>query len=362
MKRQSTTFRLERDEVDIIDVKVRLSKNALLVIMYAIALIMMVYGVMRIVDVVFLGKASDWIDSLRVAWALIFHRDIVGVDVPNVVYLVGPVFFIFNALLIMTDHRRSFIRSVGLYAFSMGVTRIGFAIPLIKSGVAPTMAMGWLIFILASNLVISGYTLLSGTVRGRFGMMAGSSVMLLLYLEYFALLMFVGFDIKDILSEYTTQVIACAMYGLLVWLLDTDEIRYGDKLTRHIAILQSIDNTYRAVELMSIGASDARILTDPEFKGWKVVEDGGPAEREFRFVSASRLGTSHVTVQKWKDSDDLYFTVCAHEGGATVMAERFPVKRIVPDDPDMDKCSKIYLKSNNRHIIPITVLNDKEGP
>ena len=362
----SKTFRMSAEEEDIIDVKMRLSKRTITGIMILIAVIMIFYGTTRLYTVAVLHGEEDWLDSFRMAWLMVFGGDLELGHVTHLVYWPGPIIFIIGGFLILMDHRRSFIRSVGLYAFAMGVVRIGMALPLMRSLAPPTVALGWIIFILAANLVFSGYSMLSGTTRGRWGMIGGSLGMMAIYMEYFALIMFayigivgdsMGNVIIMIFRDYPNIVVTCIMYAFLIWLLDTDEIRYGDKLTRHIAILQSIDNTYRSVELMTIRRKDAAALMNMDSPRWRDPADGGPAEKEFKFQSNTRMGTSYVTVQKWRDKDELFFTMSAWRKGTSVMAERFAVSKIIPDDEDLEKCTTLNLMGRNRQVIPVTVIN-----
>ena len=354
----SEAFRMSAEEEDIVDVKVHLDKRVITAIMFLIAVIMIFYGVSRLYTVAVLRGEEDWIDSFRLIWIGVFGGKIELGHVPHIIYWPGPIIFIIGGFLILFDHRRSFVRSVGLYAFSMGIVRVGMAIPLIRSIAPPTVALGWVIFILGANLVFSGYSMLSGTTRGRWGMIGGSLGMLAIYLEYFAMMLFLGIPVTDIITNYTNIVITCLMYVFLIWLLDTDEIRYGDKLTRHIAILQSIDNTYRSVELLSIRKKDAATLMNLNDPRWKPLDDGGPAEKEFEFQSRTKMGTSYVRVQKWAGKDELYFTMSAWDEGTIVMAERFAVSKIIPDDEDLEKCATLHLMGRNRQVIPVTVVSN----
>ncbi|MCQ2070704.1 MAG: hypothetical protein MJZ68_06210 [archaeon] len=259
--------------------------------------------------------------------------------------------FIVCGSMILLDRRRKYVRSVGFYAIAMGISRVLSSLPymqdiddigemffieeLIARGF-PVAIVGVVFLAIGMNTLLSGAMFLTGTARGKHSMQISAVVMSLLYIEMIVFLLKSGYP-YDYLLEYETFVfIRILMYFFLVWLLDTREIRYGDKVSKHFQFMSAIDNTYRSRDVLSISEEDASVLcAGPSSDGWYTLDDGGPVEKEFRFTSTSIAGDTFVTVQKWKGSDRLYFMLSAYDSGTVVYADRFSIDKVFLNGPDM---------------------------
>ena len=271
---------VDDDDEGLQQLKQKLTKSATLTAMFFIATIMIVYGINNAYTIIFVNDDDSWVRLVNTAMSLFQSMGLVDSTIPEVhisrfLRIPGTVFFVIGGLLIIFDSRRNFIRSVGLYALCMGTTRIITYYPLIVGDAGPVTWVGWVLVFFACNLIYSGYCMLSGTVRGKIGLMISSTCLSFMYMMMIGLYIWIIeimgdlYETKDIVEMLFPLVVSFVMYFILIILMDTDEIRYGDKMSRHVRILNNIDKTYRSVENLVISADDARALAGSGYEGWK---------------------------------------------------------------------------------------------
>lgn len=318
-------------------IKEKVTKGAMNTAIFIIATILIAYGINNMYTIIFLTDDEAWVDTVNMALdviGMLTGQTFPEIHLSRFLRVPGTILFIICGTLLFLDVRRNFLRAVGLYALCMGFSRIITCLPFLISTEDTTNGVGWIIFILGVNLCYSGYSLLSGSVRGKYGMFAAAVVfsgfyMLLLgFMAYFDLVL-LDYSMWDFLDDVYTLMIPFSMYFILLWLIDTDEIRYNDKVSRHIRILNSIDSTYRTVEDLSFTEREAAQLASPGGEGWTLFDhDNGPVEMEMRTVLTAPYGTAHITIQKWYGSDLLYLTISAFEDGTLLFAQRAKVNRV----------------------------------
>lgn len=307
--------------------------------MFFMAAVLILYGLNNLHTIIWEDTDESWVSIFNTVADVLSHLGGYG-DVPDIhisrfVRLPGSLMFIAGGLLIILDSRRNFVRSVGLYALSMGLSRILMVVPLLLSQEDVSNGVGWLIAILGINLVYSGYSMLSGSVRGKWGILIASGAYVFIYLLLIGMFMLIyrDEDFFTLMENILPLILSFMMYFVLLWLLDTDEIRYGDKISRHITILRSIDNTHRAACLLTFVPEDAKKIQSGE--GWETFDhDNGPVEKELRVESESPTGITYVTIQKWYGDEHLYFTLSAYKDGTLTLAERFTVNSVRIDEKD----------------------------
>ena len=318
-------------------IKEKVTKGAMNTAIFIIASIMIVYGINNLYTIVFIQSDESWVNTVNTVIQIIgvlVNQDFPTIHLSRFLRVPGTLLFIICGILLFLDVRRNFLRAIGLYALCMGVSRIITCLPLLLSAEDTTNGVGWFVFILGVNLCYSGYSLLSGAVRGKYGMFAaavifsGFYMILIGFMAYFELVLMEG-SMVDYLANMYPLLIPFAMYFILLWLIDTDEIRYNDRISRHIRILNGIDATYRTIENLTFTDAEARSLASPGSEGWTVFDhDNGPVEMEMRTVISAPYGTGYLTVQRWYGSDTLYLTVSSSEKGTLLYAYRLQADRV----------------------------------
>ncbi len=347
----------ENEDDNLIRIRETLTSAMTTISMFIMAGILIIYGINNLHTIIWETTDESWVEMINlitnILGSLVWHMDIPEIHLTRLVRLPGALMFIAGGLLILLDTRRNFVRSVGLYALSMGLSRIVMVLPLLLSQEDFCNGVGWLIALLGINLIYSGYSMLSGSVRGKWGILlaSGAYVVLSLILISFLIIVYQNTGLDTILDMILPMILNFSMYFILLWLLDTDEIRYGDKMSRHIEILRNIDNTHRAAGLLSFLPEDARKLYSG--KGWEEFHlQNGPVEKELKIESESASGITYVTVQKWYHDDHLYFTLSAFKDGTLTMAERFKVNSMHYDNGEN---STMYLLGDTGNIVLVDV-------
>lgn len=239
-------------------------------------------------------------------------------------------FLFFGGVIILIDRNRNLLRSVGIYAIALGGYRFFTAAPHVHAG-TPLGFVYLIICGLAINLLISGRSFIFLKVsRNRISLMISTLTLLLVYLSSIVFMIHAGFTIRECAEFMPGAFIACLMYAFYIGILDSEVLRASDALAIHNETLNKIRCTqYTDPEsYMSPEAADVLSKAFEDRSDWTLVTDGGPVDREFRFRIKNVDGTSEVLVQKWNDSEKLYFTISDHLDGTLLQAYRFSATSI----------------------------------
>lgn len=353
----------EEMEQNLFKFRTRIGNTVTRFAIFLIAFIMIAYGLNAMYTIIQLQDDESWVRWANLLIEIMGWSDREPLHMSRFLRLPGAIFFIVGGCMILLDVRRTFVRSVGLYALAMGVNRICTVLPFLAAKEDISNGIGTLFLVLGCNLIYSGYSMLSGSVRGKWGLIASSAFFTVVYLMLIG--MFVNLYIimpgeyswiaaSELLEAIYAYLISFLMYFLLLWLLDTDQIRYGDRFTRHISILRNIDNTYRAAELLTLSYDDAAKLRS-EYDWVRYDHDNGPVERELRLISDTIQGRSYLTFQKWYDCDTLYLTLSPYENGTLTYAQRIRIAKIL----DGETPDELYLLSDPGEIYHVTI-TDRE--
>ena len=153
-----------------------------------------------------------------------------------------------------------------------------------------------------------------------------------------------------------------ALYCVYIFLLSSEEIRSRELLEHQSRALDGIRTTYICDPNAHI---DREVAIDvANINGnwgmWKDKRGWGPVEYEYRFTIKNRHDHTYVTVQKWNDSDRLYFTVAKNHHGSLLDANRFAVDEILLDGSP-EECNNIRFFNKEGLYIQIPVQDRKEN-
>lgn len=355
----------EEKEEDLQNTTEKVTKYAKNAAIFIIATVMIVYGFSNMYSIIFLDDDESWVNAVNTIISIVnmYSGPYPEVHLSRFLRVPGTIMFIVCGFLLYLDVRRNFLRAVGLYALCMGTSRIITCVPFLISTEDFSNGIGWLVTLFGINLCYSGYSLLSGSVRGKYGIFFASTVFSGFYMIVIGFLTYVVYmsgamDVVTYVEDMYTLLIPFAMYFILLWVIDTDEIRYNDKMSRHIRILNSIDATYRTIESLTFTEKEAEQLIAPGSEGWTVFNhNNGPVQKEMKVVAVGPYGTAYITIQKWYDSDSLYFTLSSSESGTLLLAQRLKVDRATYY---ADR-KEIYL-TGQFNVLCIKVVPDTEVP
>ncbi len=250
---------------------------------------------------------------------------------------------LFGGTLMVFNPRRTFNTSIGLYALTMGGISFCSAWEALISGAGPTddeflgglvSNVEFVVYVVMAgftiNLMISGLSYLRGRPRGMIGMMFKAAFLMAMSVFTILLGLRTGeySSLADAFKHQPDVFIQIFMFFIFLNVMDTDEARGYNIKNRLSNSTGALRHTTTIDDRSYVDYYDAVNLCSPDFSGWHLVDDGGPAEWEYRFAIESKAGGSFVTVQKWKGHSDLFFTVSDHEGGSVIRATRVSAKQM----------------------------------
>lgn len=261
---------------------------------------------------------------IRGSWQL-YGAIVNGGTIPNMAAFI--IMAVAGAFIILWG-RRDLVRTVGLYAITLGLTRVLMRYDVIvnpSSNILVVM-VNWVLFLLALNLIYTGVSFARGMVIRRASMMVTAFAFIGLNVIMMALpLEAMGIQTLD----NTTRFIEVVMYIVLILMLDAESIRFGTSDGRHARHLDRVRASYRAEPWAFITPDEAENLLSGKGPMWREIDDG-IVEREMVLRVSGRDIETTIVVQKWCGEDFLRFNVTPNSG-TIVFANRLAVDRIVRD-------------------------------
>ena len=304
---------------------------------YILALILIVSGGYEIYRVITADYTDDWgfIDEVYSA-----------------------IIKIIMAEFILFDPKKSIIRAIGFYAMSIGLTRVITSISILSNTDTISLAIGGITLIMGANMLLSSYNYMNDTTRGRTGMIVSASILsvmqvILLVLVYESSRM--GSPIMD-QEDTIPMFISLFQYVVLLLIMDTKELRFSTALEKANTRIESASITYSVASDLRLTRDDALVLRHmfDDRSSWHPIEDGGPVESETRLHIIDGRIPSCVILQKWKASDRIFITVVNDDAESIILANRYPVTRLIADGDD-DDLTCIRLFDESRMILQVGV-------
>lgn len=252
------------------------------------------------------------------------------------IYLSVVLMMIF-ATLILVDLKNHINRAIGFYALAIATNRILKYIEYLDPPSGAIFVFSLVMIGIAINLCITGISFIKSTARGRGGMVAATSIMLILTVCSLLYVMKNGYldipplSIQDVIEYIPDTLALIVLYIMLICMLSTETIRMSSKDERNNRIMNMIRLTDACGSTAHIARSDAVVLSNAftDRSAWKRYSDHGPVESEFKFRIIHDIDDySYVTVQKWKTAETLYFTISDHDEGSVLNAYRFHSNQI----------------------------------
>ena len=240
---------------------------------------------------------------------------------------------IVGGIISLVLSRYSIVRLIGVYAISVGISRIMIATAeaYYEGSLIMFMLTGALI-IFSLNLIVKGISFAAGNVIGRKTMMLSSMVLAAGYLTLVLIQFDFGniFGIVDAEDNQYQYLMNFFSYIILVVMLDLDSLRYGTRVGKHISNLDHIRGTFAFDSQAFIDTDAARCLLDRSGGLWKTIDDP-VVESEMVFEIGGRVMHSTVTAQIWKGESPIYLTI-TYEDGSVLLANRAAVDYVFESD------------------------------
>ncbi len=241
---------------------------------------------------------------------------------------------IISGILIILLGRRDLVRTIGLYAISLGFTRFVLRYEILDFSDVVLFVPPMIMMALALNLMFTGISFTRGYVIRRKNMMltaaffAVADLVIILSNSWTDILMeILGITLR---IDIYVRLLECMMSVVLLLLLDCRQIRYGTNLGRYAHAMNRIRNSYRLPPGPSIEPDVADCLTARTGPGWKDVNDG-TVVKEMTFPVHNIKSDIYITAQIWEGHDTIFMTVCSNPG-SILLANRMRADEIIRTD------------------------------
>ncbi len=292
---------------------------------------MIIYGLVALY-----GNISLYIELK----GLISVYDLISLSISNVVVLIG-------GIVILCRRKITILKAAAIYLISVGAGRTLYYLPNLLSESIYSYIFGIVILILSINLIVKGISFYKGNPRNILITTVSILVFALLYsaLLVWQLYYSEGHILDTALSE-AELIFSIILYLVFLGILDTSEIRTKSGNERVDEGINSVKRWYCASEKTYISKTEAETIRNgfSNMEGWTIIDDQSPVSHEYVFTISDDSSNSEVTVQRWKDSRDLYLTIADSFKGSVLFARRFTATRwTIIDDPSDDDNSWLYL-------------------
>lgn len=282
----------------------------------------------------------------------------------NILVLISIVVMVAASCLIFMDFKFNLYRTIGLYAISIATNRLAKYI----QGLDPPYGVQFVYYIvmivLAINMFVTASFFLRGSVRGRFGMLFGSTMMMLMTILSFVFLTTGEYRITwdELVLQQPDTIFLILLYATLIFILNTSPIRTNTDQERQMSTLNTIRRTMTCDEKSFICRKDANVLLKglKDQSEWDKIPEG-PAECEYWMKIYHAIGDySYLVVQKWKEYDNvLFFTLTGNREGAIIDAYRFSADCI---EEITDEFKNEYVTLFNREGGYVRILIKEDPP
>ena len=307
---------------------------------YILAIILFVSGLYDIYTVAVANYADQW--------------DFVDEIVSAVIKMVAAEFMVF-------DPKKSIMRAIGFYSMSLGITRIISSLSTLYFVSSLSLAIGGVMLVMGVNMLISSYNYLNDTTRGRTGITLSATVLALMDVLFIVLIFEsnrFGLDPSQY-GDMSKIIISLFEYITLLLIMDTKELRFSTSYEKSNTRIESARVTYTVAGDLTIDPEDAKVMSHmfDDRSSWKVCDNGGPVECEYKIRIIDGRIPSTVIMQKWKDSDPIHFTVVNDDTDSIILANRFSVHSVSSDG---ERPSFLRLFDEKRMIMQIAVRSEEE--
>ena len=248
---------------------------------------------------------------------LILQMESYAVSEEGITYVRDDIFLIISrivlvagGLIIILGRKRGNYYAIGVYAMTLGTSRILRSLPNLLSQNDYVFYLNIVFIIIGVNLVMSGYNHLTVRTRNPIVMrytaiaIVGTYLMLHLYFLYAKIS-------PTLIYEYAGDTIAyLPLYIALLFVLFSKELVQNMPMGRIKRMTDVTAQRLSAGSEISMTKEDSHKLlegfSDPK---WDVKDVGGIRLKEENIVFHTKFGKRDVVIGRWENDPDLYITL-----------------------------------------------------
>lgn len=251
-------------------------------------------------------------------------------------------------------------KAISLYLLSLSLSRILTNTTNLLSSSTLYFIVAIVMITISLNMVVTGVFFYRGISRNRSTVMIGAMAMAIIYILVISLRLHYAEDVIMTLIDNLSYVVQLILYLVLLAALDT----YGVFINTNVG---RADTTVREL-IGRTSATDKTVLSEKEVRtmingfgnmvGWTKVNDGTPVTYEYSLIVSLGDSNSEILMQKWGDSNKVYFTIADSFIGSLVYANRFSAVRYVIESNSEESLPCIRFVNESGDFIRFRVMSD----
>ncbi len=227
--------------------------------------------------------------------------------------LVGRVILIFGGLAILytTYKKKGNYYAVGVYALTLGLSRVIRSLPGLVAESNITFYISLVFLVIGGNLAWGGYNHLTVKTRNPGNMKYTSMFLLAFICLVLGFSAYMDYDVIETFLEDITLMGYLPLYLGLLIVLYSKELIENAPFARIVRTLRTISSSLYVGNTINVTEEDAKIIQDgfSSTESWRLIYVGDKAIRENTVEFHSGGEPKDVILEKWPDSDELYLTV-----------------------------------------------------
>ena len=240
--------------------------------------------------------------------------------------LFGRAILIYGGLAILytTYKRKGNYFAVGIYALTLGLSRMIRSLPGLVAESDITFYVSLVFLVIGGNLAWGGYNHITVKTRNPGTMRYTALALLALISLILGFAAYMGYDIVETFLDDITLMGYLPLYLGLLIVLYSKELVENAPFPRVVAFVRDIaSNTYTGDEIR-VTEDDAKTIQDgfSSADSWPIIYVGDTAIREKVIEFHAHNGIKDVILERWPDSDGLYLTVINDRTDSLVGGQR----------------------------------------
>ena len=241
--------------------------------------------------------------------------------------LIGRAILIVGGMIIITMRRRGNYFAVGVYALTLGLSRVIRSIPGLFDESDLVFYISLVFTIVGGNLAWGGYNHLTVKTRNPATMRYTALLLLFVVGLTFGYMIYSDIDVVEaFLSEVNMFGYLPLYVGLLI-VLYSKELLENIPLARVSRFLKDVSSNGYAGDTLKITDEDAETIKEgfSGAEGWSEIHVGELTIKEAHISFHAHNGVKDVILEKWPHSDSLYVSLVNDRTDSFIGGQRMNV-------------------------------------
>ena len=253
--------------------------------------------------------------------------------------LVGRAILIVGGLAILFNRHKGNYYAVGIYALTLGLSRVIRSLPGLVAESDITFYMSLIFLVVGGNLAWGGYNHLTVKTRNPATMRYTALALLLLFSLFLGYMAYSDVDVVAALLADINIYGYLPLYAGLLAVLYSKELLENIPLARVSRFLRDVSSNGYAGDYLAITEEDAKKIEEG-FSGadsWDEIDVGGTLIKETVITFHAHNGVKDVILERWPDSDVLYLNLINDRMDSFIGGQRVRAAGYVIEGDRMDR-------------------------